>query len=89
VEVAGLLLQRGVAVYVHDPVAMEKARSVLGGSVTYVDDPQRLLDSVEAVVIATAWPQYEQLDYRNVIVIDGRYVKKAREARVYEGVAWG
>ncbi|ABL88661.1 UDP-glucose 6-dehydrogenase [Pyrobaculum islandicum DSM 4184] len=88
VEVARLLLERGARVYVHDPMAMEKARAVLGDSVTYVEDPQALLDQVEGVIIATAWPQYEGLDYRGKVVVDGRYVKKAREAKIYEGVAW-
>lgn len=88
VEVARLLAAEGARVYVHDPVAMANARGVLGDSVVYVEDPQALLDSVEAVVIATEWPQYERLNYKNVIVIDGRRVEKAREAKIYEGMTW-
>jgi len=53
-----------------------------------VEDAQRLLDMVEAVVIATEWPQYETLNYKEKIVVDGRRVEKAREAKIYEGMTW-
>ena len=67
---------------------MEKAKAVLGNAVVYVEDPQFLIDNTDAVVIATAWPQYEELNYTNAIVIDGRRIKKAREAKIYEGTVW-
>jgi len=88
VEVAKLLAEEGAEVYVHDPVALEKAKAVLGDKVTYVEDAQRLLDLVEAVVIATEWPQYEALNYKGKVVVDGRRVEKAREAKIYEGMTW-
>jgi UDPglucose 6-dehydrogenase len=88
VELAKILVARGATVYVHDPVAMEKAKVALGNAVVYVKDPQSLIDNTDAVVIATAWPQYEELNYTNTIVIDGRRIKKAREAKIYEGIAW-
>jgi len=88
VEVAKLLAEEGAEVYVHDPVALEKAKAVLGDKVAYVEDAQRLLDMVEAVVIATEWPQYEALNYKGKIVVDGRRVEKAREAKIYEGMTW-
>jgi len=88
VEVAKLLAEEGAEVYVHDPVALEKAKAVLGDKVAYVEDAQRLLDMVEAVVIATEWPQYETLNYKGKVVVDGRRVEKAREAKIYEGMTW-
>jgi len=88
VELAKILVARWAVVYVHDPVAMEKAKVALGNAVVYVEDPQFLIDNTEAVVIATAWPQYEELNYTNTIVIDGRRIKKARKAKTYEGTAW-
>lgn len=88
VEVARLLAEEGATVYVHDPAALENAKRVLGGSVVYVEDPQRLLDEVEGVVIAADWPQYERLDYRGKVVVDGRRIEKAREAKIYEGMTW-
>lgn len=88
-EVIEILLEKGAVVYAHDPKAMEKAREKLGDRVILVEDPQKLVDSVEAVVIATEWPEYENLSYKGKIVVDGRRVEKARrEALVYEGLAW-
>jgi len=88
-EVVRLLLERGAEVYVNDPKAMEKVKGVLEDQVKLIPSPQDLVDSVEAIIIATEWPEYENLDYRGKIVIDGRRIEKARrEARVYEGLCW-
>ncbi|MEN2999240.1 MAG: UDP-glucose/GDP-mannose dehydrogenase family protein [Acidilobaceae archaeon] len=88
IALARELLKRGAVVGVHDPKAMVNARGELGDLVRYYEDPQRLIEDSEAVVIATEWEEYELLDYRGKIVIDGRRVEKAREARIYEGMAW-
>jgi len=86
-EVVKLLLERGATVYAHDPRAAEKAREALGGKVAIVGNPQELIDMVDVVVIATEWPEYENLDYKGKIVVDGRRVEKARrEARIYESL---
>lgn len=88
-DVIEVLLERGAEVYAHDPRALAKVRERLEGKVKLIENPQELLDIVEAVVIATEWPEYENLDYRGKIVVDGRRVEKARrEARVYEGLTW-
>ena len=43
----------------------------------------------DAVLIATEWKEFEDLDYRGLLVIDGRRIERARsEAAVYEGVCW-
>jgi UDPglucose 6-dehydrogenase len=42
----------------------------------------------DAVIIVTEWEEFNNLDYRGKVVIDGRRVLKAREARIYEGVCW-
>jgi choline kinase len=88
IEVAKLLIEEGAEVYVSDPAAIHNAKKILGERVTYIEDPQKLLESVEAVVIATEWPQYQKLDYRGKIVVDGRRIEKAREAKIYEGMTW-
>jgi len=88
IEVAKLLIEEGAEVYVSDPAAMPNAKKILGERVAYIEDPQKLVESVEAVVIATEWPQYQELDYRGKIVVDGRRIEKAREAKIYEGMTW-
>jgi UDP-N-acetyl-D-mannosaminuronate dehydrogenase len=47
----------------------------------YIEDPQKLLESVEAVVIATEWPQYQKLDYRGKIVVDRRRIERGQETK--------
>ncbi len=63
---------------VHDPRAMEKARSVLAG-VTYVDDLNEVAEGCDALVVATEWPEFKQLDLERArkclthpILFDGR-----------------
>ena len=47
-----------------------------------------MLDS-DAVLILTKWKEFENLNYRDKLVIDGRKVEKAMvESRIYEGVCW-
>jgi UDP-glucose 6-dehydrogenase len=43
---------------------MPNTKKIVGERVAYIEDPQKLVESVEAVVIATEWPQYQELDYR-------------------------
>lgn len=83
------LLEHGAAVIVHDPVAMENARRLLGESVEYAEEAQKAVDEADAIVIATEWEDYEKISYVGKIVVDGRRIEKARrEASVYEGLAW-
>jgi UDPglucose 6-dehydrogenase len=84
-----LLLEKGAEVYANDPKALDNARRILGDKVKLVENPQELIDMVEAVVIATEWSEYENLSYKDKIVVDGRRVEEARRtAKVYEGLCW-
>jgi UDP-glucose 6-dehydrogenase len=60
---------------------MEKAKVALGNAGVYVNNSYSLVEAIKAVVIATAWPQYEELNYTNTIVIDGRRIKKQEKQR--------
>jgi UDPglucose 6-dehydrogenase/GDP-mannose 6-dehydrogenase len=70
------LRRHGADVVAHDPlpVARERARA-LGVAVT--DDAEAALAHAEGAVIATAWPQYRELDWRAaapLTVLDGRFL---------------
>ena len=41
-----------------------------------------------AVLPVTGWEEFEHLDYAGKVVVDGRRVAEAREARIYEGLCW-
>ena len=81
------LLAAGARVVAYDPAAMENFRRIFP-QVTYAPAPDEVLGA-DAVLILTEWGEFEELDYRGRIVIDGRRLEKAKdEAAVYEGVCW-
>ena len=80
IEVCQRLLKGGAILRVHDPKAMEKARELLPAEgVTYVDDMDSVADGCDALVVATEWPQFKELDLvkardamTSPILFDGR-----------------
>lgn len=83
--IAHALLQEGAKVKAYDPLAMENFRKLFP-DIDYVSPAEVL--GCDAVLIITEWEEFNNLDYRGKIVVDGRKVPKAREAKVYEGVCW-
>ncbi len=82
------LLERGATVVAYDPLAMDRFRPLFPG-IEYAATPGEMLASVDAVVIATEWPEFEDLDYGGLAVFDGRRCERARKtARLYEGLCW-
>src|SRR6201996_2653880 len=78
IELCHRLQKEGASLRVHDPKAMEKAKAVLK-DVTYVEDMNEVADGCDALVIATEWPVFKQLDLERVrkslthpILFDGR-----------------
>jgi UDPglucose 6-dehydrogenase len=77
-DLCGRLQQQGVKLRVHDPKAMSKAAAVLK-DVTFVDDLNRVADGCDALVVATEWPEFKNLDLEHArkvmthpILFDGR-----------------
>ena len=85
IKIVEVLLQEGAVVKAYDPLAV-KNFSKLFPQIEYVTK-EEVLNS-DAILIVTEWEEFNNLDYRGKIVIDGRRVAKAREARIYEGVCW-
>ena len=78
IDLCQRLLKDGATLRVHDPKAMEKAKSLLP-TVTYVDDMNAVADGCDALVIATEWDEFKQLDLARAkkglthpIMFDGR-----------------
>ncbi|MDK2870575.1 MAG: UDPglucose 6-dehydrogenase [Pyrococcus sp.] len=82
------LVELGAQVKVHDPKALEKAKSVLGNTVEYCNDMYECLKDSEAILIATEWPEYSNIDLdlarkvvRNPLIIDCRRILDPKIAR--------
>lgn len=78
IDLCHRLQKEGAILRVYDPQAMEKAKAVLK-DVTYVSDMNAVADGCDALVIATEWPEFKQLDLERVrkalthpILFDGR-----------------
>ena len=72
------LQQEGARLRVHDPKAMDKAKELLT-NVTYVADMNEVAEGCDALIIATEWPEFKQLDLERArkalthpILFDGR-----------------
>ena len=78
IELCHRLQKEGARLRVHDPKAMEKARAVLQ-QVTFVEDMNELAEGCDALVAATEWDEFKQLDLERArksmshpILFDGR-----------------
>ena len=63
IDVCQRLLKEGALLRVHDPKAMDKAKDLLpSDGVLYIDDMDEVSNGCDALVIATEWPQFKELD---------------------------
>ncbi len=78
IDLCQRLLKDGATLRVHDPKAMDKAK-VLLPNVTYVNDMNAVAEGCDALVVATEWEEFKQLDLARAkkglthpILFDGR-----------------
>lgn len=99
IELCRRLLKEGATLRVHDPKAMEKARAEFpaDAAVEYVADMNAVAGGCDALVVATEWPEFKQLDLERVrktlthpILFDGRNLFDPAEMEqlgfIYKGV---
>ena len=60
------LQELGAIIHAHDPLAMPHARAVLE-NVEYFDDVYKAISGVDAIVIATAWDDYKDLNFERIL----------------------
>jgi UDPglucose 6-dehydrogenase len=91
IELCQRLAKDGAKLRVHDPKAMEKARSLLPDA-TYVDDLNALADGCDALIVATEWDEFKKLDVERArksmthpIMFDGRNLFDVKEM---EAAGW-
>jgi len=78
IDLCQRLQKQGAILRVHDPKAMDKARAALPRA-TFVDDMNAVADGCDALVVATEWDEFKQLDLDRAgksmthpILFDGR-----------------
>jgi UDPglucose 6-dehydrogenase len=98
-EVIHLLENEGALVKAYDPQAMENARSVLP-RVQLVDTPYQVAEGADALVLATEWNEFKQLDFEEIyhsmrqpIIMDARNLWDPDKLRslgfIYFGIGRG
>jgi UDPglucose 6-dehydrogenase len=78
IDLCQRLLKDGATLRVHDPKAMDKAKALLP-NVTYIDDMNAVAEGCDALIVATEWDEFKQLDLARAkkglshpILFDGR-----------------
>ena len=84
------LVERGAEVCAFDPVAVVSAHKELGDMCTYVCDAYEALDGADALILATEWNEFRNVDgaemarrMRGRLVLDGRNVIEAEQLRAF------
>lgn len=85
IKITEVLLAEGVIVKAYDPLALDNFMKICPQARRA--GKEEVLNC-DAILILTEWDEFKELDYNGKIVIDGRRIEKAREARIYEGVCW-
>jgi UDPglucose 6-dehydrogenase len=99
IDIAETLVAAGATVRGYDPVAMDVARSLLPG-VTFVKDAYELAAGADALIVATEWNEFKNLDLERVrdsmqqpMLLDGRNIYQPELMRnlgfTYYGVGRG
>ncbi|NLA15513.1 MAG: UDP-glucose/GDP-mannose dehydrogenase family protein [Bacteroidales bacterium] len=82
------LLQAGCHIRAYDPVAMDRARTLLGKTIHYASDMYGAALNADALILVTEWkefrmPHWDRLmeTMRTPLVIDGRNIYRPAELR--------
>ncbi|WP_248927144.1 UDP-glucose dehydrogenase family protein [Paenibacillus hamazuiensis] len=98
IPIINALIDEGAEVFVHDPVALEKARPLLPAKVRLRSNLEEVLKNAGAALLVTEWPEYVNLepDYlrsvmRRPLLIDGRNAlgESRRAGLEYDGIGLG
>ena len=82
--------QRGATIVAYDPVAMDEARRIYGGTpyVSFASSPLAACDGADALVIVTEWKEFRGQDFdtlraklRAPLLFDGRNLYDPAQAR--------
>lgn len=98
IEIVRMLVDCGAQVRVHDPIAMDNARTELAdAAVEFCDSPYTAATQADALLLATEWNVYHTLNLRRLaqgmrtpLLVDGRNLYHRSDAQqagfIYKGV---
>jgi len=66
IQLAQNLLAKGARLRAYDPVAIPEARLQLNGMVKYCESAYGVAEGVDALVVATGWPEFRTLDFTKI-----------------------
>ncbi len=100
IDIIKRLQKEGANISAYDPLALLNAQKHFDGSVIFVSHAQEGAQGADAIIIATEWPDFKDLDWpgikdlmRKPLVIDGRNLLEKDEMKrmkfIYEGVGRG
>lgn len=80
IDIIRILTGLGANISTYDPKAQKNAQNALNGTVKFHSNPYATVKDAKAIIIATEWPEFKELDYDKVknltkephILIDGR-----------------
>ena len=82
------LLAAGAKVKAFDPVAMEEAKHMIGNKIEYCLEQYETLQGVDALILATEWPEFRFPNFEHMaeimntkVVLDGRNIYDASELK--------
>jgi UDPglucose 6-dehydrogenase len=80
------LLRKGARIKAYDPQAIDNFKALFP-TIEYSKSATDVL-SADAILITTKWKEFTTLNFQGKIVIDGRRLTPATNAKIYEGVCW-
>lgn len=82
------LLGAGAKVKAFDPVAMEEAKHMIGNKIEYCMEQYETLNGVDALILATEWPEFRFPNFEHMaeimkdkVILDGRNIYDASELK--------
>lgn len=87
IKIIKKLQDMGAKIHACDPVAIENAKQVLN-DVTFFENPYETIRDCDALVVATEWNEFRNLDMRavkillkNPVIVDGRNIYDPKEMK--------
>jgi UDPglucose 6-dehydrogenase len=88
IDVIDSLLEAGVRIRAHDPVALARAKSLYNGRAEFFDNNYEALKGAEALLIITEWNEFRKPDFARMkstmkkpLIFDGRNIYDPKEMR--------